>query len=274
MNSKIRRSVSIRLWRSSDCWKTRTLLLRVVREEALELHRVLRAGHVGGVRVRERLGQGALLAALGVVVDPVGGDPLERVADHVDQLRVGDHRGHALGDALVLGEGGVVGRGLAADPGVGVEVGLVPVEPARPVALLDEEVELLRLRHRDLGVEAEVVVQDARPALLRPDHDQVRQRAAGASGRSRPTPLDQAALRGWRPPSERPQGTEGTGIPPRADDHRARARALGADQLQAPPHEVLVGAPGELRLPRAAPPGRARPRPRARAARRAPRARR
>ena len=73
--------------------------------------------------MHERLRQGALLAPLGVVVDPVGGDPLERVADHVDQLRVGEDRVHALGDALVLGEGGVVGRGLAADPGVGVRTG-------------------------------------------------------------------------------------------------------------------------------------------------------
>ena len=182
MNSKIRAQRLHALVAKLGLLEDEDVVARVVAEEALELHRVLRPGHVGGVRVGERLGEGALLAALGVVVDPVGGDPLERVADHVDQLRVGDHRGHALGDALVLREGGVVGRGLAADPRLGVEVGLVPVDPARPVALLDEEVELLGLRHRDLGVQAEVVVQDAGPALLRPDHDQVRQRAGASVG--------------------------------------------------------------------------------------------
>ena len=67
--------------------------------------------------------QVALLAALGVVVDPVGRDPLQRVADHVEELRVGDHRVHALGHPEVLGVGGVVGRGLAADLRPGVEVG-------------------------------------------------------------------------------------------------------------------------------------------------------
>ena len=41
----------------------------------------------------------------------------------------------------------------------------VPVGAQRPVQLLDEEVELLRARHRDLGMEVEVVVQARRPAL-------------------------------------------------------------------------------------------------------------
>ena len=77
----------------------------------------------------------------------------------------------------------VVGRGLAADLGARVEVAAVPVDPARPVALGDEEVELLRLRHRDLGMQAQVVVQAARAALLRPDDDQVGQRAGSRAGR-------------------------------------------------------------------------------------------
>ena len=52
--------------------------------------------------------------------------------------------------------------------------------PELPVELGDEEVELLRPRHRDLGVQVEVVVQARRPALEPADHDQVRQRAVGA----------------------------------------------------------------------------------------------
>ena len=104
--------------------------------------------------MQERGPQVALLAALGVVVDPVRGDPVDRVADDVDQLGVGDGLGHPLGHAEVLRVGGVVGRGLAAAVGGGVEVTGVPLEPAREVALGDEEVELLRVRHRDLGMQA------------------------------------------------------------------------------------------------------------------------
>ncbi len=63
------------------------LLLGEVLEEALQLHEVLAAGDVGGVRVKQRLAQVALLAALGEVVDAVRRDPLDRVADDVDELR-------------------------------------------------------------------------------------------------------------------------------------------------------------------------------------------
>ena len=78
--------------RAGRCLEDEDLLAVVVVEEALQLHEVPAAGHVGGVRVQQRLAQVALLAPLRVVVDVVGGDPLERIADDVDQLRVGDDR--------------------------------------------------------------------------------------------------------------------------------------------------------------------------------------
>ena len=159
-------------------------LQRVDAQELLELRVVEAAGEVGRVGVHQGGAQVALLAPLGVVVDPVGGDPVDRVADHVEELRVGDDRVHALGNPDVLREGRVVGRRLSPHRRASVEVGPVPVEAAREVPLGDEEVELLRLRHRGLGMQAEVVVEAARAALLRPDHDQVGQRAElGRSGR-------------------------------------------------------------------------------------------
>ena len=127
--------------------------------------------------MHQRRPQVPLLAALGEVVNPMGGDPVDRVANHVEKLRVGDGLVHALGHPDVLRVGRVVGRGLTPHRGARVEVRAVPVEAAREVALGDEEVELLRLRHRRLGVQAQVVVQAARAALLRADHDQVRERA-------------------------------------------------------------------------------------------------
>ena len=134
--------------------------------------------------MHQGLAQVALLAALGEVVDPVGGDPVDRVADHVDEPRLGDDRVHALGDADVLRVGRVVGRRFAAHLGLRRRNGArYQLEAARVVALGDEEVELLRHRHRDLGVQAQVVVKPAGAALLRPDHDQVRQRAGLGPGR-------------------------------------------------------------------------------------------
>ena len=94
------------------------------------------------------------------------------------------------GDAGEVGQVRVVGRGLPANREAVVEAAAVPVEPEVPVELLDEEVELLRLRHLDLGMKAEVVVDAGRPALEPADDDQVRQRgvAAAAPGHA-PAPL-------------------------------------------------------------------------------------
>ena len=142
----------------------------------LELHRVAAAGDVGGVRIGERLLQRPRLIAAADVVEVVGEDAIDRVADHVDQPRVADQLCHPLGDAGEAGQVCVVRRALAADRGGAVEVARVPLGPQLPVQLGDEVVELLRARHRDLGVQVEVVVKARRPALQPADHDQVRQR--------------------------------------------------------------------------------------------------
>jgi hypothetical protein len=105
----------------------------------------------------------------------VAEDAADRVADHVDELRVGDVLADALGDAGVPRQVRVVGRGLTPDSEPLVEPAPVPVHPEVPVQLLDEEVELLGLRHLDLGMEPEVVVDARRPALQAADDDQVRE---------------------------------------------------------------------------------------------------
>ena len=87
-----------------------------------------------------------------------------------------------LGDPLEAGQVGVVRRGLAADLEAAVEAARVPVEAEVPVQLLDEEVELLRLRHLDLRMQAEVVVDARRAALEAADDDQVRQLARAVCG--------------------------------------------------------------------------------------------
>ena len=180
-NSNTERRVASRSPRRSFCSITRSRR-GVEAQEPLDLHVVAAALEIGGLRMGEGLAQGAALAPLGVVVDPVRGDPLQRVAHEIDQPRVREELVHAPRHAVVLRIGGVVRRGLAANARGGVEVAPVPVEPPRPVALGDEEVELLRARHRDLRVQAQVVVKAARPALLGPDHDQVGQRAHGGAG--------------------------------------------------------------------------------------------
>ena len=233
-NSNSRRSVGIRSSRRSRWSSTRICSLVEVREEALELHEVLAAGHVRGVRVHQRRPQVALLAALRVVVDEVGGDPLDRVANDVDEPDVGHDLGDPLGHAEVLRVGGVVGRRLAAAAGGRVEVARVPLETARVVALGDEEVELLRRRHRDLRMEAQVVVQAARPALLGADDDQVRQREIARPGTGSRTgerlvgavpPVTAAVSVGAGASIGAPEGTAGRGHdPPPAPGPGASAR--------------------------------------------------
>ena len=105
----------------------------------------------------------------------MGEDPLDRVADHVEQARVGAVLLDPLRRSLEAGQVRVVRGGLAADLEAVVEAARVPVEAKVPVQLLDEEVELLRLRHLDFRMEAEVVVDARRPALEPADDDQVRQ---------------------------------------------------------------------------------------------------
>jgi hypothetical protein len=68
-----------------------------------------------------------------------------------------------------------VGGGLAADREAVVEAAGVPVQAEVPVQLGDEEVQLLRLRHLDFGMQAEVVVDAGGAALQPADDDQVRQ---------------------------------------------------------------------------------------------------
>ena len=105
----------------------------------------------------------------------MGEDPLDRVADHVEQPGVGAVLLDPLGGALEAGQVRVVGRGLAADLEAVVEAARVPVEAEVPVQLPGEEVQLLRLRHLDFGMQAEVVVDARRAALEAADDDQVRQ---------------------------------------------------------------------------------------------------
>src|SRR5262249_27398960 len=91
----------------------------------------------------------------------------------------------------------------------GVETACVPVDSQVPVQLLDEEVELLRLRHLDLRMQAEVVVEAGRPALQPADDDQVRQLGAAFAG----APEAAAAV-----------GVVGPGGPPA---HRLGGRMVG-----------------------------------------------
>ena len=122
------------------------------------------------------------LVAAADVVEIVREQAVDGVAHHVDQARVDPERlAHALGDSLKARPVRVVGRGLTADGGVRREVAAVPVRAQAPVHVLDEEVELLRARHPDLGMEVQVVVEARGPALEAADHDQVRQRALGAA---------------------------------------------------------------------------------------------
>ena len=87
-----------------------------------------------------------------------------------------------LTEGLVLGHPFVQGELACGQMPRRVEVLAIPLEPVLPVALPDEEVELLGRRHRDLGMHAEIEVQPARAALLRPDHDEVRERAPRVEG--------------------------------------------------------------------------------------------
>mgnify|MGYP005820810127 CR=1 FL=1 len=80
-----------------------------------------------------------------------------------------------LGNAVEAGPVGVVGRRLAVDLHRAVKAILVPVEPEIPVMLGGEEVQLLRLRHVDVGVKAEVMVDRGGAALEAADDDHVRQ---------------------------------------------------------------------------------------------------
>ena len=104
-----------------------------------------------------------------------------------------------LGDALEAGQVRVVRRGLAADLEAVVEAARVPVEAEVPVQLLDEEVELLRLRHLDFRMQAEVVVDAGRAALEAADDDQVRQlRVAFAAAPEAALAVGRVALAGAR----------------------------------------------------------------------------
>ena len=158
-----------------------------VLQVGLQLHPVARAVDVLGVRVGEDLDHVAGLVAGAGGVDPVAEDPLDRVAHHVEQPGVRAVGADPLGDALVAGQVGVVRGGLAAHLEAVVEAARVPVEAEVPVQLGDEEVELLRLRHLDFRMEAEVVVDARRAALEAADDDQVRHRrmrlCGGGDGR-------------------------------------------------------------------------------------------
>jgi hypothetical protein len=96
----------------------------------------------------------------------------------------------ALGDSGEARLVRVVRGGLAADGEAIVEAALVPVEAEVPGLLLAEEVELLRLRHLDLRMEAEVVMDAGRAALQPADDDQVGHRRVLATAQGHaPVPL-------------------------------------------------------------------------------------
>ena len=135
----------------------------------------MRPVDVGGVRQGEGLDELAGLVSGAGGVDPVGEDPLDRVPHHVDESRVGAVLVDALGHAVEAGAVGVVRRRLAVDLHAVVEAALVPVEPEVPVLLGGEEVEFLRLRHVDVGMAAEVMVDRGRAALEATDDYEVRQ---------------------------------------------------------------------------------------------------
>ena len=147
-------------------------------EVRLELVGVAASLPVGGAIVGERVGEGPVLVAPADVVEVVGEQAVDRVADHVDDSRVGQDGAHPLRDPLEARPVRVVGRGFAAHGRGWIEVRRVPIAAQLPVELGDEEVELLRAGRRHLWMEREVVVKARRPALEAPDHDQVRQRPA------------------------------------------------------------------------------------------------
>ena len=133
--------------------------------------------HQGGTQI-------ALLAPLGEVVDPMGGDPVERVAHHVEELRVGEHRVHALRHAQVLRIGRVVGRGLAADRGARSKWLRYQSTPRGQLRSAMKKLSSFGLDIGDLGMQAQVVVKAAGAALLRPDDDQIGQRTGSRAGAS------------------------------------------------------------------------------------------
>jgi len=140
------------------------------------------------VRVEERRVQRPRLCPVGAVMVVLRHRPLHGIADEVDEPRARDQRGHARGD-VGLGRRCVARRGLPAHRGRGRELVPIPADAAVAVALgpgcvvararrrTEEEVELLRVGHRDLGMTVEEPVQGRRAALHRADDHQVRQGA-------------------------------------------------------------------------------------------------
>src|SRR4051794_30429319 len=158
------------------------LLAREVLDVPFELHPIAARVDVRRVRV-DRLRDRAPLAADERAVLEVRAKALDRVPHDVDQTDVGQVRPDAFGHAAVLRVLRVDRRGLADGGGLrtgALELTRVPVEPSVPVALLDEEVDLLQRRHVHLRVLVEVVEQARRPALHRTDHDERGQPAIGA----------------------------------------------------------------------------------------------
>ena len=106
----------------------------------------------------------------------------DRIAEQVEDARVGGEPGDPLGHPFIVRELGVVGRRLAAVDrvaGVGKQAA-VPVFALGPVEPFDEIGGLLPrfARHEDLRVRAEIVVQRRGAALHRSDEKQVGQRVA------------------------------------------------------------------------------------------------
>lgn len=120
----------------------------------------------------------SLLAPRCDPVDVVRHQALDRIADQVDQPGVRNDLRRALGRTARVRIERVTGRGFAADREAGVEVRLVPIQASPRIGLLPGEVvELLRIRHLDQRVLAQIVVEARRSALHAADDEQVRQRA-------------------------------------------------------------------------------------------------
>jgi len=119
-------------------------------------------------------------ADLGMVEEAeeiVGDDPVDRVADEIDEARVRDQRVDPPRDVGDIRVARVRDRRFAADRRARVELALVPL-PAAAALLRNEEIRLLLPRHRDLGMPVEVLVQAGRAALGGADHEEVREHSA------------------------------------------------------------------------------------------------
>jgi len=97
-------------------------------------------------------------------LEMMGDESLDRVANQVDQLRVGNHADGALRHAAEEWIRGVVMGALAAHGCVVGEPASVPIQAPVPGAVgrvgrVDKEVQLLPRRHSDLGMLIEIAVQ-------------------------------------------------------------------------------------------------------------------